>query len=521
MKNKTTSSIPTAAVYDRWLFTLGGGEQVAFAYAEVLRELGYKTSLLTHRPVDIKLAEKKMNIDLTDISIRYLPEQHTREISAYTEEYEVFINTSYLDYFPNRAKIGLLSVFFPGQIFLSPFEYIKRAFFIPSLQKFFIYPLQYNNFSYDEYRSGRIFKWLKPESHIIFNTHFSKIKLTFFCETISFSVLEQIHFTWGDKKINPIRKKLHHHENMVTFEFSLPSTEKLTLGIDLPNTTYASRIALLQLTIPGYRFKAYNIFKKYFPKWEMRLHGGPGITKRADIESYNEIVTISEFCKAWIRRYWGLGSTILYPPVNTIKFSPAKNKKPMIAHVGRFFVTGHCKKQLDLVKVFKKLFDQGKAEDWEMHFVGSIHDGEKHQQYYQQCVFEAKGYPIHFHTDYSFDQLNDLLSEASIYWHATGLDENVKTNPIAFEHFGITTVEAMASGCVPIVINKGGQPEIVTEGSGYVWESREDLLSYTQKLINDPELLKKMSKQAIERSRYFDKAEFKKRFKNILQSHGL
>src|SRR5689334_2987695 len=115
----------TAAVYDRWFFTLGGGEQVAFAYAEVLRNLGYKTSILTHKEFNVEKAQSKMGVNLDNIEIIYLPLLSSREMSAYTEQYDVFINTSYLDYFPNRSKCGLLSIFFPSQIVLSPYEYLK------------------------------------------------------------------------------------------------------------------------------------------------------------------------------------------------------------------------------------------------------------------------------------------------------------------------------------------------------------------------------------------------------------
>ncbi len=59
------------------------------------------------------------------------------------------------------------------------------------------------------------------------------------------------------------------------------------------------------------------------------------------------------------------------------------------------------------------------------------------------------------------------------------------------EHFGITTGEAMSAGCVPVVINKGGQPEIVRDGvDGFVWNDSRELKEITLKLITDEYLLK-------------------------------
>ena len=156
--------IKTAAVYDRWLYTLGGGEQVAFGFAQMLRDLGYVTTILTHKEIDVKKAEGKLHVNLDNISLRYLPALSSNEISRFTEEYDVFINTSYLDYFPNRSKFGILSVFFPSKIHLTPYEFVKRAIVLPSFRKLFIYPINYEGFLFDEVIDGRIYKWMGKNS---------------------------------------------------------------------------------------------------------------------------------------------------------------------------------------------------------------------------------------------------------------------------------------------------------------------------------------------------------------------
>jgi glycosyltransferase involved in cell wall biosynthesis len=512
MKNKQKS----AAIYDRWLSTLGGGEQVVFAYAETLTELGYKVDIITHEAFDTKKAEKKMGVSLEKINVLYVEPKSSKELSQYSEKYDLFINSSYLDYFSNRSKNGFLNIFFPSEIYLSPFEFIKRALVIPSFRSFFIYPLNYEKFTYDEYKKGKIFKWLGNDSSIVFKKNVDKVKISLYTDTFYFSLFEQIVFLLNDKQIQPSKKTLNHNINEISYDFSLHSSKKNNrLTIKLPDDC-PEKIALTKLTIPSFRFFLYNIFKNYFPKWEMRLHGGPGVTKRSDLESYKKIITISEFCKKWITKYWGLDSEILYPPVNTKAFSISKNKKNQIIHVGRFFVTGHSKKQLDLIKIFKKIVDEKKSKGWELHFVGSVHEGEEHQNYFDACIKEAEGYPIQFHVNIPFEELKELLSESKIYWHATGLDQDEEQNPILFEHFGITTVEAMASGCVPIVINAAGQREIVTDKSGFRWNNRNEITDYTIKLINDETLLNKYKSEAIKRSKYFSRENFKKRFEKII-----
>jgi glycosyltransferase involved in cell wall biosynthesis len=506
----------TAAVYDRWLFTLGGGEQVAFAYAEVLRDLGYATSILTHKQFDIQKAQQKMGVNLKDIEIVYLPLSSSKELSEYTERYDVFVNTSYLDYFPNRSKRGLLSIFFPSQIVLSPYEYLKRAVVLPSFHWLFIYPSSFEGFRFDEYRKGIIYKWLGKKSSIVFNKDISRLTIELFFRNMSVSTIDTITFLLDDQPVQPLSRHIHDRKNTATYTFGLKQTANKHFSIVLPDSPYAEEIALVRLTIHSIRYVIYNWFKRFFPKWEMRLHGGPGVTKLADLTSYQKLVTISEFSKHWIKKYWGLSSEILYPPVSIENFAPAKKKKNWIVHVGRFFVTGHSKKQLDLVKVFRRLINEKKLKGWELHFIGSVHEGQKHQQYFEQVQYYAQGYPVYFHLDAPFPELQSALAEAKIYWHATGLDENEDTSPILFEHFGITTVEAMAAGCVPVVIHAGGQKEIVNSESGYTWKTRDELIEKTYALTQDPALLKKMSLQARQRSHFFDRKQFSRRFAELV-----
>jgi glycosyltransferase involved in cell wall biosynthesis len=57
-------------------------------------------------------------------------------------------------------------------------------------------------------------------------------------------------------------------------------------------------------------------------------------------------------------------------------------------------------------------------------------------------------------------KVKDLLGSAMVYVHCA---EN--------EHFGITIVEAMAAGCVPVVHDSGGPREIVTKDVGFRWRN--------------------------------------------------
>lgn len=67
----------------------------------------------------------------------------------------------------------------------------------------------------------------------------------------------------------------------------------------------------------------------------------------------------------------------------------------------------------------------------------------------------------------------------------------------------------MAAGCVPVVVNKGGQPEIVEHGkNGFVWNTLDELKAYSRARMNDEVLWRRMSEAARERAQRFSRARF-------------
>ena len=119
--------------------------------------------------------------------------------------------------------------------------------------------------------------------------------------------------------------------------------------------------------------------------------------------------------------------------------------------------------------------------------------------------------------DINYQELAKIYSKAKIYWHAAGAGEDTDTFPQKAEHFGISTVEAMSAGVVPVVINAGGQKEIVEDGfSGFLWNSKEELIDKTGRLINNELLLKELSENAEKRSGDFSPDNFNKSLASLI-----
>jgi len=53
------------------------------------------------------------------------------------------------------------------------------------------------------------------------------------------------------------------------------------------------------------------------------------------------------------------------------------------------------------------------------------------------------------------------------------------------EHFGITIVEAMSAGCVPVVHDSGGPKEIVNGERGFRWQNLEEIPRMIEQAMED------------------------------------
>jgi glycosyltransferase involved in cell wall biosynthesis len=185
-------------------------------------------------------------------------------------------------------------------------------------------------------------------------------------------------------------------------------------------------------------------------------------------------------------------------------------KEKIILHVGRFFANLHTKKQDVLINFFRHLRQKEPAltQGWRLMMVGKVED----QAYFEQVKTLAKGLPVTFVTEATREQLYHYYQRSSIYWHATGFGVDEARSPEKTEHFGISTVEAMAAGCVPIIINRGGQREILGKNlRSWAWESETDCLHLTKKALKDERLRQSVGALASKRAGEYDLSVFAKK----------
>jgi glycosyltransferase involved in cell wall biosynthesis len=242
-----------------------------------------------------------------------------------------------------------------------------------------------------------------------------------------------------------------------------------------------------------------NRLRRLYYEWDWRQR----------FATYQIKLANSAFTQYWSRIWWDIEVGVLHPPSEGA--FQLREKSNQILSVSRF---APYKKQLEMVKAFSEISRE--ADGWEFKCAGGVVDRS-----YLEAVRNASAKTsaeIIESPDHT--RLRELYERSSIFWHAMGYGVNQWLNPVMAEHFGIVTVEAMSAGCVPVVINKGGQPEIVQHGvNGFLWESLDELKEYTLLLIRDSELRLKMSDAARERAKTFGCQRFVGEFMQHIQPY--
>lgn len=236
-----------------------------------------------------------------------------------------------------------------------------------------------------------------------------------------------------------------------------------------------------------------------------------GVWGRMKQMSWDIAVYNSDFTKSIVEKSWRIKGRVIYPPVS-VKKLVSLTKKKQILSVGRFFGFLKDKKHEFLIDSFKKIVDKNNLKDWSLHLVGGAGEGD--MEYVEQLKKQAVGYEVYFYPNAQIEQVGKLYGESAIYWHAAGFGEE---DPKKFEHFGIVVVEAMAAGCIPVVINKGGLREIVdNQINGFLWNDSEELERFTLEVIKNPKKVDEMKKLGQEKAQEFSKDRFIKSIKELV-----
>jgi glycosyltransferase involved in cell wall biosynthesis len=190
------------------------------------------------------------------------------------------------------------------------------------------------------------------------------------------------------------------------------------------------------------------------------------------------------------------------------------SKEKLIVSIGRF---DPLKRQDVLIEAFRAACNRG-LRGWRLVVAGGLERTPENTQYTESLRSRSDGYPIVIAVDLDGSLLKRLLESASIFWHAKGVGLDESLCPEMMEHFGISTVEAMSAGCVPIVFGGGGQREIVRHREdGILWYDQDELVAETISLTKNAERLARMREAARISSVRFSKEVFARRLMETIE----
>jgi len=225
------------------------------------------------------------------------------------------------------------------------------------------------------------------------------------------------------------------------------------------------------------------------------------------------VATYTQFCREHVMRRWGLSKVdLLAPPVEQFPYSPELKQK-LIISVARFISAGHVKRQDVLLDAWERLHPS--MPDWRLQLIGG---GSAGDPFVDGILARAATLPrVTVSLDLPAEELLKVYTTAEIFWHATGFDRS-PTEPETAEHFGISTVEAMSAGVVPVVFDDGGPAELVALDIGRRWRIIDELTAATVELSNSLELRRLLQSNANARARDFTRDRFNRRLTQLLDA---
>lgn len=505
------------AVYDRHWPTAGGGEKFAAGIAVALAG-DHDVTLLSHEPLDLAAIGERLLLDLGGVEVQQVEADRAGAVAEASAAFDLFVNASFLSRDSNRARRGVYVVHFPG--FRQP--PLHRV--LGAVSRFArdrglaggVTVTMADGFYSPEPARLHTLQWTSGEAELLIRArttgrHTVTLLLGRYLPTEVAPVEVSVELddeVIGTATITAPERRLDRRRVVpLSFEVDAAADEPVVVTVRSPvwvPATFGLGTDTRVLGVPLAGWYGGTGWRSRVAETVPLLATEQGGRFDA-LASYEVVLSNSRFTQHWVERMWRRESGVLYPPVTQI---PRRSKTRTILGVGRFFVpgTGHNKKQLELVGAFRQLVEQesskGNADGWELHLAGGC--TAEHESYLDEVRAAAEGLPVVLHPNATGEELRRLYGEASIFWHAAGLGEKVDRYPERQEHFGITTVEAMSAGAVPVVIDAGGQTEIVEEGvSGFRFGSAAELLRKTRLLIDDAELLATMSTAAQRRAKAF------------------
>lgn len=217
--------------------------------------------------------------------------------------------------------------------------------------------------------------------------------------------------------------------------------------------------------------------------------------RKLDLEAAKQVdvfIANSTETQARIKKYYGRNSTVIHPPVDTSRFTPARERGNHYVSLGR----QQPNKHVDLaVAACTRL-----GLPLEVFGNGPLHDN----------LVAMAGPTIRFHTD-RFGDASDAAVEQAL---------NTAKGFVfpSDEDFGIVAVEALAAGAPVIAYEKSGTRDVITDGETGVTFAHQTVDDVT-KAIQRADTLQFFPSKLQRTAKRFDKTLFITKLRKVVTDH--
>lgn len=246
----------------------------------------------------------------------------------------------------------------------------------------------------------------------------------------------------------------------------------------------------------------------YFPEYFSHLQGSSpspiwriyyrpaSFYYRNRVRRVGTLLSVSNYTGRFVKDKWNRNSFTVYPPCpveDYAQLAQIRKRENLVLTVGRIVPAKRFHTFVDLAR---------KVPNTRFVAIGSL---SKEAKGYYEGLKEIA--PENFSFVVSpLRKVRELLGQAMAYVHcAEG------------EHFGITIVEGMAAGCVPVVHDSGGPTEIVTSDVGFRWRNLDSAAKQIKMLAENEDLREKLSSAASARAKRFNPEEFESEIEKVLR----
>jgi alpha-1,2-mannosyltransferase len=211
------------------------------------------------------------------------------------------------------------------------------------------------------------------------------------------------------------------------------------------------------------------------------------------------IFSNTKFTSAAVKKFLGINSVVLYPPISKVFYSNSTDintREDVVVSVGR----------ISPEKFFTLIPTIAKFTDKKIHFliVGLKQDEQELNRILRMIALNHVADRVKVMTDISKEQLLKILRTSKVFLH-----------PVHSEQFGISIVEAMASGCIPIVHNSGGPAEFVPDS--YRFNEVKEAAEKIDRAIL--EWTHRKAQEIVRIAEFFSEDNFSTRFISLFNSY--